>query len=118
MTLQSKRYRRSDYLDLPAKLLGALGLGGKLHRFPAELSTGERQRVAIARALINTPRLILADEPTASLDAQSAAIAIEYLRRVVTEQGASLLMVSHDPRHNGIADRVLTLLDGRLTQMR
>jgi len=71
--------------------------------------------VAIGRAMVNGPRLILADEPTAALDAASAAIALEVIVQAVRDDGAGLVMVSHDPRHQAICDRVVTLVDGRKT---
>ena len=81
---------------------------------PGKLSTGQRQRVAVARALINEPDLILADEPTASLDPESAAITLECLREAVTQRRATVLMISHDSRHYALAARVLQLIDGCL----
>ena len=81
---------------------------------PGKLSTGQRQRVAVARALINEPDLILADEPTASLDPESAAITLECLREAVSQRQATVLMISHDSRHYALADRVVTLVDGKL----
>lgn len=77
-------------------LLERLGLGAKQHNKPRELSIGEQQRVAVARALVNKPALILADEPTASVDAPNAALVIEEMRRVAAEDGASILTITHD----------------------
>jgi putative ABC transport system ATP-binding protein len=81
---------------------------------PAALSTGQRQCVAVARALINEPLLILADEPTASLDSASAEVALDALREAVRERGATVLMITHDSRQLALADRVVSLLDGRV----
>lgn len=78
-------------------LLVQLGLADRLHHRPDQLSIGQQQRVALARALAHRPRLVLADEPTGSLDARSAAAALELIRGACTEQGAALLLVSHDP---------------------
>jgi putative ABC transport system ATP-binding protein len=82
--------------DRTNALLERLGLGAKMHNKPRELSIGEQQRVAVARALVNKPALILADEPTASVDAPNAARVIEEMRAVASEDGASILTITHD----------------------
>jgi putative ABC transport system ATP-binding protein len=92
----------------------AVGLGQHLNHHPHELSGGQKQRVAIARALVGHPRLILADEPTASLDSQTGRDIIEIMRRLFKEQGCAILMVPHDNRVLDIADRLLCIEDGRL----
>jgi putative ABC transport system ATP-binding protein len=79
-------------------LLERLELGGCARRFPRQLSTGQQQRVALARALVNRPALVLADEPTASLDNRLAAASIALLRELCAENGAALLLVTHDER--------------------
>ncbi len=79
-----------------ADLLDAFGLAHRLRHRPGELSGGERQRVAIARALINEPRILLADEPTGNLDARTAGIAASLIKEMCAENGAALLLVSHD----------------------
>jgi putative ABC transport system ATP-binding protein len=91
-----------------------VGLGRRLRHLPAQLSGGERQRVAIARALANGPRLVLADEPTGNLDTQRGAEVLALLMRVSREHGAAVVLVTHDPQAAEVADRVLTLRDGRL----
>ena len=98
--------------DKATALLTELGLGERLDFPPEKLSGGEKQRVAIARALINDPALILADEPTANLDAKSGHDLMRLLRRVAREQGRSVVIVSHDERIRDIADRILWLEDG------
>lgn len=95
-------------------LLDRVGLGGKAGRRPAELSGGERQRVAIARALAGGPPLLLADEPTASLDARSGREIGELLKSLATEEGRTVVFVTHDPRVFDLADRVVRIEDGRL----
>jgi len=77
-------------------LLKRVGLGDRLDYFPSQLSTGQQQRVAVARALANRPRLVLADEPTGNLDARNAKDALALIREVCREEGAALLLVSHD----------------------
>jgi len=77
-------------------LLKRVGLGDKLGHFPRQLSTGQQQRVAVARALANRPKLVLADEPTGNLDARNAREALALIREVCRENGAALLLVSHD----------------------
>ncbi len=99
-----------------AALLTELGLGERLNFLPEKLSGGEKQRVAIARALINDPALILADEPTANLDSKIGHEIMRLLRRIAKEQGRSVVIVSHDQRIKGIADRVLWLEDGEFKE--
>lgn len=77
-------------------LLTRVGLGERLHHFPRQLSTGQQQRVAVARALANHPKLVLADEPTGNLDARNSREALALIREVCRENGAALLLVSHD----------------------
>jgi putative ABC transport system ATP-binding protein len=95
-------------------ILRAVGLGRHLNHHPNELSGGQKQRVAIARALVGRPRLILADEPTASLDSQTGREIIEIMSQLSKEHGCSILMVTHDNRILDIADRLLRIEDGRL----
>lgn len=94
--------------------LERVGLGERLHHTPEQLSGGERQRVAIARALANGPSLLLTDEPTGSLDSARGAEVLALLARLGHEAGAAVLLVTHDPRAADVADRVLTLRDGRV----
>jgi putative ABC transport system ATP-binding protein len=96
------------------QVLTDLGLGGKLNLKPKELSGGEKQRVAIARALLGNPEVLLADEPTASLDSHSGSQICELLRRMSDERHYTTVVVSHDPRWLKFADRVVTLEDGRV----
>ena len=114
MGLRRERYGKQDYLERPERWLTRIGLQRRMDVLPGKLSTGQRQRVAVARALINEPDLILADEPTASLDPESAAITLECLREAVSQRQATVLMISHDSRHYALADRVVTLVDGKL----
>jgi putative ABC transport system ATP-binding protein len=95
-----------------AELLAYLEVTARAGGLPEELSGGERQRVAIARALANSPAMILADEPTASLDTERALSVMHMLRKVSTDQGTAILVVTHDERMIGEVDRVLQLVDG------
>ena len=94
--------------------LERVGLGRRLDHTPDQLSGGERQRVAIARALITKPRLILADEPTGSLDTLRGGEILALLADICDQQGAALLLVTHDPQAAAIADRIYAMRDGRL----
>jgi putative ABC transport system ATP-binding protein len=96
--------------------LRRVGLEDSLERTPEQLSSGERQRVAIARALAGEPKLILADEPTGNLDSARSSEIVELLRSVARERGAGVLLVTHDLEAASIADRRLTLRDGRLSE--
>lgn len=95
--------------DRALGLLDRVGLGPKKHHKPAALSVGEQQRVALARAVACRPSVLLADEPTANLDPQNAARALELLREVATESGATLVVVTHDERVRGAFKRVEAL---------
>jgi predicted ABC-type transport system involved in lysophospholipase L1 biosynthesis ATPase subunit len=96
--------------------LRRVGLGERLGHTPGELSGGERQRVAIARALACEPPLILADEPTGSLDSARSREIIELLRTIARQRRVAVLLVTHDLEAAAIADRRCTLRDGRLTE--
>jgi putative ABC transport system ATP-binding protein len=104
--------RRAERMVEP--LLVRLGLGERLHHRPQELSMGERQRVMIARALSTEPKLVLADEPTGNLDTERSREVLELLSETCREQGAAVLLVTHDPQATVVADRVHALRDGRL----
>ena len=110
-------YRRGLGFDLEDRargLLEEMGLGGRLEHLPGELSGGEQQRVAIARALVNRPRLVLADEPTGNLDSASGSEVMELLRRSNESHGVTVVLVTHDERVAGYADRVIHLRDGKI----
>jgi putative ABC transport system ATP-binding protein len=95
-------------------LLQQFGLSHKLHHEPGELSPGEKQRVAVARALVGDPSILLADEPTASLDAEAGKNICRILRNQVDQNGRTVVIVSHDPRWKEFADNTITLCDGQL----
>lgn len=106
--------RRGGARRRAKKLLDELGLSKRLTHRPKELSGGERQRVAIARALINSPRILLADEPTGNLDSKTGQQIMDVLRKFNTTSGQTILMVTHDRDLAGQANRILHLTDGRL----
>ena len=97
-------------------LLEEVGLTPRAHAMPSELSGGEMQRLAIARALITEPALILADEPTGSLDSRNSDRILDLLRELTERHGTALLMVTHDREAARICSRVLEMTDGRLTE--
>jgi putative ABC transport system ATP-binding protein len=94
--------------------LKAVGLGQRLRQLPAELSGGEKQRVAIARALAKSPALIFADEPTSALDSANGRVVIELLHQAARERGAAIVVVTHDPRLEAHADRIIHMEDGKI----
>jgi putative ABC transport system ATP-binding protein len=95
-------------------LMERLGLGERLHHRPEQLSSGERQRVLIARALATGPRLVLADEPTGSLDTKRSREVLTLLTEICREQHVAMLLATHDPQAAAFASRALTLTDGQL----
>ncbi len=108
--------RRRDARRQIAPLLERLGLGGRLEHRSETLSMGERQRVMIARALSTEPSLLLADEPTGSLDSHRGREVLELLAELCRERGVATVVVSHDPQAAQYADRVLALRDGLLCE--
>ncbi len=112
--LKTVRWREAHRRITP--LMQRLGLGERLHHRSETLSMGERQRVMIARALSTEPRLLLADEPTGSLDTKRSREVLALLRELCRERRVTIVLVSHDPLAAGYADRVLTLRDGRLAE--
>jgi len=97
-----------------AHLLELVGLSGHAEQRPGEMSGGQQQRVAIARALANSPALLIADEPTGQLDADTGASIMALLRDVVREEGMTAIISTHDPSVRALADRSLVLSDGML----
>lgn len=115
------RLRRADPREREervALLLALVGLGDHAAQRPGELSGGQQQRVAIARALANRPALLIADEPTGQLDAETGLAVMELLRAVVRSEGVTALVATHDAQLLGLADRVLELADGHLVEHR
>ena len=105
--------RGKDYKKRATELLKLVGLGKRVHHYPKELSGGEQQRVAIARALINSPKVLLADEPCANLDTVSSGLVMETLARLNQDMKVTIIFVSHDPSDKQYARHILTLADGK-----
>ena len=112
--LQLTEPKPQERRDKAIALLEAVGLSHRLHHFPEELSGGQRQRVAIARALAPEPELVLADEPTASLDSRSGQDVVELLGNLCRDRGSAVLLVTHDLRLLNDADRIWAIEDGRV----
>ena len=115
---RSKRRPVGEVRRRAAGLLEQVGLGDRLHHYPAELSGGEQQRVAIARAFVTEPRILFADEPTGNLDRETGARIVDLLRRLNDVRGTTMVLVTHDEGIAGVADRVLRLADGELAEVR
>jgi putative ABC transport system ATP-binding protein len=96
-------------------VLTEVGLEDRMDYYPSDLSGGQKQRVAIARALVSHPKIMLADEPTAALDKQSGRDVVDLMQKLAKEQGCTILMVTHDNRILDVADRIIYMEDGRLT---
>ena len=105
----------ADGAGRTARMLAAVGLADRVDAFPAQLSGGEQQRVAIARALAKGPRILLADEPTGALDLETGRSVLALLRRLNREQGLTVLLVTHNSEIARMADEVIRLRDGRVT---
>jgi putative ABC transport system ATP-binding protein len=99
-------------------MLGLVGLGERLDYLPGNLSGGQKQRVAVARALVANPEMVFADEPTAALDKESGRTVVEMLKALGRERGTTTVMVTHDNRILELADRIVTLEDGRIVEDR
>ena len=111
----SRRHPRASHRRRAREMLEAVGLSERLHHKPEQLSGGQRQRVAIARALVAEPAIVMADEPTASLDKQSGREVVNQMRVLAKEHGTTILLVTHDNRILDVADRIVHLEDGRLS---
>ncbi len=96
------------------RLLSMVGLENRMHHLPGDLSGGQKQRVAIARALGGNPPILVGDEPTAALDTKTALSVMDLLRELATRDGRSVVVVTHDPRLERFADRVVRVEDGRI----
>jgi ABC-type lipoprotein export system ATPase subunit len=107
-------YSRRERRERARRLLALVGLAGKEEQRPTELSGGERQRVAVARALANDPSILLADEPTGSLDSVAGRLVLDLIEELRAQRGLTILMVTHDQTVAARADRIVRMLDGRV----
>ncbi|WP_460594403.1 ABC transporter ATP-binding protein [Geomonas sp. Red276] len=99
------------------ELLDQVALADRARTFPDRLSGGEQQRVAVARALVHQPQLVLADEPTGNLDAETGSLVLDLFRRLVREAGITMILVTHSNEVARLADRVLTIREGRTVEI-
>ena len=107
-------YRKSDAIREATRMLEAVGLGDRCDAQPANLSGGQQQRVAIARALVHEPHLLVCDEPTSAVDAQTGQNVMKLIRELALNPGRVAVVVTHDARVFGFADRIIKLEDGRV----
>ncbi len=114
MAIQMKHARAKDPTAEAKRLLELVGLGSRMHHLPADLSGGQKQRVAIARALGGNPPILVGDEPTAALDTKTALSVMELLRELASTSGRAVVVVTHDPRLERFADRVVRVEDGHI----
>jgi putative ABC transport system ATP-binding protein len=115
IAIQMKDPRAKDPRGEAKRLLELVDLGPRAHHLPADLSGGQKQRVAIARALGGNPPILIGDEPTAALDTKTALSVMELLRELASTYGRSVVVVTHDPRLERFADRVIRVEDGRIS---
>ena len=108
-------FSKAEQTRLARKMLEHVGLEECIHHMPDNLSGGQQQRVAIARALVHKPALVIADEPTASLDSQSANKVIDIMKGLGHEMGTTFIIATHDPRMASRCDRTIELVDGKIT---
>jgi len=112
----AKRIHGNGYLSPNGvdHIIGMLGLSDKIHFRPAELSGGEQQRIAIARAVINRPSIVLADEPTGSLDSHNSRTVLQILRDLNEKLGQTIVMITHDSEAAAVASRIVEMKDGQI----
>ena len=117
MAIQMKAPKRKDAREEARRLLELVDLGTRVHHLPADLSGGQKQRVAIARALGGNPPILIGDEPTAALDTKTALSVMTLLRELATTHGRAVVVVTHDPRLEQFADRVIRVEDGAISSI-
>jgi putative ABC transport system ATP-binding protein len=115
IALRTRKSKMKNPDDEARRLLTAVGLADRMHHLPADLSGGQKQRVAIARALAGGPPIVIGDEPTAALDTKTALGVMDLLRRLAKDEGRAVIVVTHDPRLEQFADRVVHVEDGKVT---
>jgi putative ABC transport system ATP-binding protein len=115
MLIQRRSWREAR--DRARAMLAAVGLAGREHERPGRLSGGQQQRVAIARALVHEPPLLICDEPTSALDRQTGQQIMELIATFARDHGRTVIIVTHDPRIYGYADRMAEMEDGRITRV-
>ncbi|HIP62876.1 MAG TPA: ABC transporter ATP-binding protein [Archaeoglobus profundus] len=108
---------RSERIRRAKELLSLVGLGREMNRMPNELSGGQQQRVAIARALANNPSILLCDEPTGNLDRKSGKVVMDLIKKLNEERGVTVVLVTHDAEVARYAERVVRIVDGRITDV-
>jgi putative ABC transport system ATP-binding protein len=108
---------RKEAVRKATAVLASVGLGARTHSLPSQLSGGQQQRVAIARALVHEPKLLVCDEPTAALDAQSGKTVMQLLKAVAVQPGRAVIVVTHDSRVFEFGDRIVTMVDGRVERV-
>jgi len=116
MPLMYKGVSRPRRTRMAREMLKAVGLNSHAHHMPGQMSGGQQQRVGIARALVTQPRILFADEPTGNLDFNTSREILRLIRDICRRSGTTLIMVTHDPEIAVYADRVITLLDGRVLE--
>jgi len=110
-------WSRRRALPAAAEILDRLGLGNRLTNLPSELSGGQQQRVAIARALVHEPRLLVCDVPSSALDAENGRITMDLIAGIAVQPDRAVIVVTHDQRTYGYADRIATMEDGRIVSV-
>ena len=116
LPLKYQRLERSERLKRAALALEGVGLSDRINHRPHELSGGQKQRVAIARAMVTEPKILLADEPTGALDSETGLQVMEMFRQINSEQGTTVIIVTHDPRIGASTKRCIRILDGRIEE--
>ena len=114
----SAAFHRADRRRRALRALHNVGLDHRLRSYPGTLSGGEKQRVAVARAIASSPSIILADEPTAALDAENGQAIMELLAKIAKKDNCAILAVTHDPRTIPYADRVIEIEDGKILEQK
>lgn len=116
LALDAREWRGEDRAGQVERALRTVGLQHRAHARPGALSGGEQQRLAVARAIVSDARIVLADEPTSALDSSNGRVVMELLARIAHETRASVMVVTHDPRIEAQADRIVRIEDGRIVE--